>query len=305
MEPIEMGLIGITLIGAVYAIAGIRIVRPTRRAIIERLGHYKRIKNQGVTWIAPGFDKMYQINITEQMAEAGKQEVITQDNLNAMVDVQVYYKVMDTEKAIMASQYNVNDYRVQIVALARTTLRNVIGNNSFEKVNSERAPLNNAIKETIAKETEAWGIDIVRCELKEIEPPRDVQETMNKVLKAKNEKTAAVDFATATETQADGVKRAAIKEAEGRKQAAILTAEGQSQAIVKVAEANAQQIKLVNEAAQQYFKAEAKELKRLEVTQAALENNMKVVITEKGISPSIILGEFGKEIVPVPRRMPV
>jgi regulator of protease activity HflC (stomatin/prohibitin superfamily) len=110
---------------------------------------------------------------------------------------------------VKASQDNVNDHRVQIVALARTTLQNIIGTMDLKIANSERGKINEALPATLTKETARWGIDIVRTELKEIDPPKDVQETMNKVVKAENEKIAAIDYATATETQADGKKRGA------------------------------------------------------------------------------------------------
>jgi regulator of protease activity HflC (stomatin/prohibitin superfamily) len=116
-------------------------------------------------------------------------------------------------------------------------------------------------------ETQSWGIEIVRTELKEIDPPKDVQETMNKVVKAENEKIAAIDSATAAETVADGIKRAKIKEAEGYKQSKILHAEGEAEAI-----------KLVNEAANKYFIGNAQLLKRLETLEASLKNNAKIVI---------------------------
>jgi regulator of protease activity HflC (stomatin/prohibitin superfamily) len=110
-------------------------------------------------------------------------------------------------------------------------------------------------------------LEIVRTELKEIDPPKDVQETMNKVVKAENEKIAAVDFATATETTADGQKRAEIKKAEGIKQARILQAEGEAEAI-----------KLVNEAAEEYFVGNAQVLRKLEAVEHALANNAKIVV---------------------------
>ena len=120
---------------------------------------------------------------------------------------------------------------------------------------------------TLKKETHSWGIDVVRTELKEIEPPKDVQETMNKVVKAENEKIAAKDFATAKETNADGTRRAAIKEADGLRQATILEAEGIAQAI-----------KLKNEAADKYFIGNAQLLKKLEAVETSLKNNAKIVL---------------------------
>ena len=117
------------------------------------------------------------------------------------------------------------------------------------------------------KETASWGIEIVRTELKEMDPPKDVQETMNKVVKAENEKIAAIDYANAVETQADGEKRASIKKAEGVRQAKILEAQGQAEAI-----------QLVNESAEKYFKGNAQVLRKIEAVEKSLANNSKIVV---------------------------
>jgi regulator of protease activity HflC (stomatin/prohibitin superfamily) len=192
---------------------GIRIVRPTHRALVERLGKYRRFGIAGFHWIIPVIDRMYQVNVTEQMIDAEPQEIITNDNLNAAVDAQVYFKINEDEESVKRSQYNVNNVRHQIVNLARTTLRNIIGTLTLKSANSERGRINDELHKVLIKETHTWGIQIVRTELKQIDPPRDVQETMNKIVKAENEKLAAVDYATAAETAADGEKRAAIKKA--------------------------------------------------------------------------------------------
>lgn len=246
---------------------GIRIVRPTERALIERLGKYHSFANPGFHWIIPIIDKLYMVNITEQMVDAEPQEIITNDNLNARVDAQVYFKVKSDEESVKGSIYNVNNYKWQIVNLARTTLRNIIGTLTLKSANSERGKINSELYKTLHTETLSWGIEIVRTELKEIDPPKDVQETMNKVVKAENEKIAAVDSATAAETVADGVKRAKIKEAEGFKQSKILHAEGEAEAI-----------KLVNEAANKYFIGNAQLLRKLEAMETSLEKNSKIVI---------------------------
>ncbi|MBN2264959.1 MAG: SPFH/Band 7/PHB domain protein, partial [Candidatus Aminicenantes bacterium] len=205
-------------------LAGIRIVRPTRRGLIERLGKYNRFAMPGFNWVIPVIETIRQINITEMMVDAAPQEIITNDNLNARVDAQVYFRVKEDETSVKASQYNVNNFQWQIVNLARTTLRNIIGTLTLKSANSERGKINDELLKTLSTETARWGIDIVRTELKEIDPPKDVQETMNKVVKAENEKIAAVDFATARETVADGERRAEIKKAEGVRQAKILEA---------------------------------------------------------------------------------
>jgi regulator of protease activity HflC (stomatin/prohibitin superfamily) len=201
------------------------------------------------------------------MVDAEPQEIITNDNLNAMVDAQIYYRVKADEESVKSSQYNVNNVHWQIVNLARTTLRNIIGTLTLKSANSERGKINDELHKVLIQETHSWGIDIVRAELKQIDPPKDVQDTMNKIVKAENEKIAAVDFATAAETTADGLKRAEIKKAEGIRQARILQAEGEAEAI-----------RLVNEAADRYFIGNAQMLRKLETVQASLKDNAKIVV---------------------------
>jgi regulator of protease activity HflC (stomatin/prohibitin superfamily) len=248
-------------------LAGIRIVRPTHKGLIERLGKYRKLAEPGFHWIIPLVDRLFLVNITEQMVDAEPQEIITNDNLNASVDAQVYFRVKSDENSVKGSTYDVNNYQYQIVNLARTTLRNIIGTLTLKSANSERGKINMELHETLHKETKDWGIEIIRTELKQIDPPSDVQETMNKVVKAENEKIAAIDSATAAETVADGIKRAKIKEAEGYKRAKILHAEGEAEAI-----------KLVNEAADKYFIGNAQLLRKLEAMETALENNAKIIV---------------------------
>ena len=261
--------------------AGIRIIRPTNRALIERLGKYHHFASPGFNWIIPFIDKMYKINITEKMINAEPQEIITNDNLNARVDAQVYFKIKPDEESVKNSQYNVNSIEYQIVNLARTTLRNIIGTMTLKSANSERGRINKELHGTLLEETQNWGIEIVRTELKEIDPPKDVQETMNKIVKAENEKIAAIDYATATETKADGEKRAEIRKAEGIKQAAILKAEGEAQAIA-----------LVNEAAEKYFIGNAQLLRRIQAMETALKDNAKIVVPT-GSDLVNVLSEMG------------
>lgn len=269
--------------------AGIRIVRPTERGLIERLGKYFKFANPGFHWIIPIIDRIYMVNVTEQMVDAEPQEIITNDNLNARVDAQVYFRVRAEEEYVKGSIYNVNNYKYQIVNLARTTLRNIIGTLTLKSANSERGKINADLYKTLHEETQTWGIEIVRTELKEIDPPKDVQETMNKVVKAENEKIAAIDSATAAETVADGVKRAKIKEAEGVKQAKILHAEGEAGAI-----------KLVNEAAEKYFVGNAQVLRKLEAMETALQQNTKIVVPT-GSDLVNVIGELAG-IVPLPKK---
>jgi len=131
------------------------------------------------------------------------------------------------------------------------------------------------------EETDKWGLDIVRTELKEIDPPKDVQETMNKVVKAENEKVAAIDYATAAETNADGIKRAEIKKAEGIRQAKILAAEGEAQAI-----------KLVNESAEMYFKGNAQLLRKLQANRNSDEKQLRKIVVSADSKLINVIGEM-------------
>ncbi|MEI6172002.1 MAG: SPFH domain-containing protein [bacterium] len=275
----------------VIFLSGIRIVRPTHRALIERLGKYQRFGQPGFHWVIPAIDRLIQINVTEQMVDAQPQEIITNDNLNARVDAQVYFKVKNDEESVKNSQYNVNSYQIQIVNLARTTLRNIIGTLTLKSANSERDRINNELLSTLSAETKSWGMEIVRTELKEIDPPKDVQETMNKVVKAENEKIAALDYANAVERQADGEKRSEIKKAEGIKQAKILAAEGEAEAI-----------RLVNEAANTYFVGNAQLLRKLETLERSLRDNAKIVIPA-GSELINVIGDLAG-VTPVPIKRP-
>jgi regulator of protease activity HflC (stomatin/prohibitin superfamily) len=278
MAGIIIGIIVVLIVIIVLLILSVRTVRPTSRGLVERFGKYNRFANPGIVFLIPFIEHLVVVNITENMIDAGLQEIITSDSLNAKVDAQVYFKVRSDEDSVKASQYGVFNYMRQIVALARTTLRNIIGTMTLKDANSERGKINNALYSNLAEETKGWGLEIVRTELKEISPPPDVQETMNKVVKASNERVAAIDFATARETQADGERRAAIKIAEGQRQAAILQAEGQKQAKVLVADGEAQAIKLVNESADLYFKGNAQQLRKLQAVETSLTTNSKIVV---------------------------
>ncbi len=269
---------------------GVKIVRPTQRGLIERLGKYSSFAGPGFHWIIPIVDRMFIVNVTEQMVDAQPQENITNENLNASVDAQVYFRNKDNEEIVKGFIYNVNDYRYQIVNLARTMLRNIIGTLTLTSTNSERGKINAELYKTLHTETMGWGIEIARTELKEIDPPKDVQETMNKVVKAENEKIAAIDSATAAETVADGIKRAKIKEAEGYKRAKIIHAEGEAEAI-----------KLVNEAADKFFIGNAQILRKLQAVETSLQTNTKIVVPA-GSELVNIIGEMAGAVLPITKK---
>ena len=238
--------------------------------LVETLGKYTKTAQQGFTWIVPIIQKTRMVNITEQMVDVRPQTVITKDNLNAVVDAVVYYQI----KNVYSSQYKVDNHQQQLTSLARTTLRAVIGKMTFTAANEGRDEINQKVEEILDKETNSYGVEVLRVEIQKIEAPQNVQTAMNDVVVAERKKMAAKDFANAAEIEADGKRRASIKEAEGKKQASILEAEGQQQAF-----------ELINKS----FTGNAQLLKSLEVTQASLENNSKIVLTEQGIKPQIIM----------------
>ena len=266
---------------------GVRIVRPVEKGLIETLGKYKKTAEQGFHWIFPGIQKMIKVNITEQMVDVPEQTVQTADKLNTKVDAMVYYQVKDAK----ASEYNVDSHKRQLTSLARTTLRAVMGNMTLTECIQSREKINLDVEKVLDKETDSYGVSVLRVEVQRIEPPQDVQEAMNEVVKAEQEKISAKDLAIAKETEADGQRMANIKVAEGKKRASILGAEGKKEASILEAEGKAKAFKLIEES----FKGNAQTLKNLEVTQASLENNSKVILTKEGITPQLIIGKLPLE----------
>lgn len=278
---IEYVIITIGIVLVLAFLAGIRIVRPTHRGLVETMGKYSRFADPGFNWIVPIFQRMIQVNTTEQMSAIEPQEAITKENLNINCDLVVYFRIKKDEESVKSSVYHVNDVFNQLDVLARTTARNVIGTMLFKDVNSKRDILNGGIKKILVTETKDWGIEVLKVEMKDLTPEKDVQGTMNKIIMAENEKDAAINFATAAETVADGKKRAAIKEAEGIAQSKKIVADG-----------DAYQIKTVNDAAQKHFKGNAQVLKKLQVTESSLKDNSKIILTEKGIHPTLLIGDL-------------
>jgi regulator of protease activity HflC (stomatin/prohibitin superfamily) len=263
--------------------SGIRIVRPVEEGIIEHLGKYSKTASAGFNWIIPVLQKMYPVNITERRVDIDPQSIITKDKLNAEVDGVVYYKVVDAKKSI----YEVNDFELSVPSLAKTTLRAVIGKMTLTEANENRDLINTEVEKILDLEVSKWGINVVRVELQRIEPPADVQTAMNQVVKAENEKIAALDLATAIETQADGERRAEVKKAEGI-----------AAAIKLKAEADGEAIKIVNEAAERYFVGNAQLLKKLETVSEALRDNSKIIVPSDSDLVNVI-GDLAGAIVPL------
>ena len=302
METSLIILIVVAIIGIIVIFSGLKIIRPTHRAAVETLGKFSSFKQSGIIFVIPIIQRLFSVNITDTLVDVEKQFVITKDNLNCSVDAQIYYKVGEDEISLKKSLYSVNNYEYQIVQLAKTTLRSIIGDREFKVVNSDRTSLNQAVFDSMSVEADKWGIRIVRVEVKEITPPPDVQDTMNMVIKAENDKQSAVNFAIATETKADGEKKANIKMAEGRREAMILEARGKKESQELIAEGEAKAIELVNKAANEFFIENAQILKKLQVTEESLKNNSKIIVTKDGIDPTLVINENNDTVIPIPQK---
>src|SRR6266702_1396608 len=213
----------------------IRIVPQARAGVVERLGRYSRTLTPGLAIVVPFIDRLRPlIDLREQVVSFKPQPVITEDNLVVSIDSVIYFQVTDPKSAT----YEIANYIQAIEQLTITTLRNVIGGMALEKTLTSRDDINNQLRGVLDEATGKWGIRVNRVELKAIDPPVSIQETMEKQMRADREKRAAI-------LTAEGVKQSQILTAEGEKQSAILRAEGQRQSQILEAEGQAKAIDTV------------------------------------------------------------
>jgi regulator of protease activity HflC (stomatin/prohibitin superfamily) len=226
----------VILVVAVFVVAtlsrSIRIVPQARARVVERLGRYHRTLTPGMALVVPFIDRLRPlIDLREQVVSFPPQPVITEDNLVVNIDSVIYFQVTDAKSA----SYEIANYIQAIEQLTVTTLRNVIGGMALEKTLTSRDEINNQLRGVLDEATGKWGIRVNRVELKAIDPPASIKETMEKQMRADREKRAAI-------LQAEGQKQAAILTAEGEKQAAVLRAQGQREATILEAEGQAKAI---------------------------------------------------------------
>jgi regulator of protease activity HflC (stomatin/prohibitin superfamily) len=213
----------------------IRIVPQARAGVIERLGRYQRTLNPGLAIVVPFVDRLRPlIDLREQVVSFAPQPVLTEDNLVVSIDTVLYFQVTDPK----AATYEIANYIQGIEQLTVTTLRNVIGGLALEKTLTSRDEINNQLRGVLDEATGKWGIRVNRVELKAIDPPGSIKDTMEKQMRADREKRAAI-------LTAEGVKQSQILTAEGEKQSAILKAEGRRQAMILEAEGQASAIDTV------------------------------------------------------------
>jgi regulator of protease activity HflC (stomatin/prohibitin superfamily) len=216
----------------------IRIVPQARAGVVERLGRYSRTLTPGLTIVVPFIDRIRDmIDLREQVVSFDPQPVITEDNLVVNIDTVIYFQVTDPK----AATYEIANYIQGIEQLTVTTLRNVIGGMELEETLTSRDNINGQLRGVLDDATGKWGIRVNRVEIKAIDPPGTIKDSMEKQMRAERDKRAAI-------LNAEGVKQSQILTAEGEKQSAILRAEGQRQAAILQAEGQAKAIGTVFEA---------------------------------------------------------
>jgi regulator of protease activity HflC (stomatin/prohibitin superfamily) len=230
-----IALIVLAIFVFIVAAAGVRIVPQAKAGIVERLGRYSRTLDPGLTLILPFVDRVKPlIDLREQVVSFPPQPVITEDNLVVGIDTVIYFTVTDAK----AATYEVANPLQAIEQLTVTTLRNVIGGMTLEDTLTSRDNINNNLRAVLDEATGKWGIRVNRVELKSVEPPRTVQEAMEKQMRAERDRRATI-------LTAEGVKQSQILTAEGEKQSAVLKAEGERTAAILKAEGEAKAIETV------------------------------------------------------------
>jgi regulator of protease activity HflC (stomatin/prohibitin superfamily) len=265
---VEAGLIAlivaivVVILVVVVVVKSLVVIPQAQAAVIERLGRYRTTAAPGLNFLAPFFDRVRaRIDLREQVVSFPPQPVITEDNLTVSIDTVVYFQVTDPRAAV----YEISNYIVGVEQLTTTTLRNLVGGMSLEETLTSRDNINQQLRGVLDEATGRWGIRVARVELKAIEPPASIQDSMEKQMRAEREKRAMI-------LTAEGTREAQIKTAEGQKQSQILSAEGAKQAAILGAEAERQSriLRAQGERAARYLQSQG-QAKAIEKVFAAIK----------------------------------
>ncbi|HVL85289.1 MAG TPA: SPFH domain-containing protein [Pseudonocardia sp.] len=243
-------------------VRSVQIIGQANAAIVERLGRYRTTLSPGLSFLVPFVDRIRErIDLRDQVVSFPPQQVITQDNLTVAIDTVVYFKVTDPKSAV----YEVADYIHGVEQITSTTVRNVVGGMTLEETLTSRERINSALRGELDDATGRWGIKVARVEIKAIDPPASIQESMERQMKADREKRAMI-------LTAEGQRESAIRTAEGQKQSQILTAEGAKQAAILDAEADRQSriLRAQGDRAARYLQAQG-QAKAIEKVFAAIK----------------------------------
>ena len=296
MGPFGFMVIAIIfLLAVVVLIKNIRIVQQAKAVVVERLGAYQATWNVGLHFKIPFIERVAKVvSLKEQVVDFPPQPVITKDNVTMQIDTVIYFQITDPKMYT----YGVEHPLTAIENLTATTLRNIIGELELDQTLTSRDIINSKMRSILDEATDPWGIKINRVELKNIMPPREIQDAMEKQMKAERERRESILRAEGEKKSAillaEGEKESAILRADAEKQVRILEAEGQAEAILKVQQATAEGIKLINEAgaSEQVIK-----IKALEAFQAAADGKATKIIIPSEIQGLAGLATSLKEVM--------
>lgn len=288
--------VGLAILAIVLVKVSIKFVPQNRAYVVERFGKYNTTMVAGLNFLVPFIDKVgYDRSLKEQAVDVPSQAAITRDNISLVVDGVLYLKVIDAYKA----SYGVDDYVYAVTQLAQTTMRSEIGKIELDKTFEEREVLNTNIVAAINEASGPWGVQVLRYEIKDIEPPRTVLDAMERQMKAEREKRAVIleseGHRQSAINVAEGDKRAVVLAAEADKAEQILRAEGEAQAIIAVADAKAKALQVVGAIAIQETGQKAVQLELAEqaiaAKQAIAKESSVVLLSEDKTGASNIVAE--------------
>lgn len=288
--------VGLAILSIILVKSSIKFVPQNRAFVVERFGKYNKSMMAGLNFLVPFMDKVaYDRSLKEQAVDVPSQSSITRDNISLVVDGVLYLKVLDPYKA----SYGVDDYIYAVMQLAQTTMRSEIGKIELDKTFEEREALNTNIVAQINEASSPWGVQVLRYEIKDIEPPRTVLEAMERQMKAEREKRAVI-LESEGERQsainvAEGDKRSRVLAAEADKAEQILNAEGEAQAILAVAAARAKALAVVGNVAMEERGQKAIQLNLAEqaitAKEAIAKESSVVLLSDEKTSASNIVAE--------------
>lgn len=293
---ITLAIVGFVItVAALFLLSfSLKKVNQYEKGLVERFNAYEKTVDPGLRIITPFIERLYRVNMREQVIDVPPQEIITEDNVVVTIDAVIYYQVVDARRAL----YEIEDFELAIVKLAQTTLRNIVGEMSLDVCLTSREKINVELRSVLDQATDKWGTKVNRIELQRIDPPSDIQTAMHKQKTAEQERRQLRLLATGRKEAAEQEKQGAILKAQGEKQAAILSAEGQAKAVELVADAQAKAIKAVSEAANQYFQENAQLNKKLDVIRDTFSQQTKIVVPSSADILNVI-GLEGATVVPI------
>ncbi|MCL2134921.1 MAG: paraslipin [Candidatus Bathyarchaeota archaeon] len=294
LESILIILAIVVVVIVALAIMALKQVNQYEKGLVEHFNAYEKTVEPGLRVIVPFVEKLYRVNMREQVIDVPPQAIITEDNVVVTIDAVIYYQIIDAKRAL----YEIEDFELAIVTLAQTTLRNIVGEMSLDITLTSREKINIDLRNVLDQATDKWGTKVNRIELQRIDPPQDIQTAMHKQKTAEQERRQLRLLATGRKEAAEQEKQAAILKAQGEKQSAILSAEGQAQSIELIAEAQAKAIKIVSESANQHFKDNAQLNKKLDIIRDTFSQQTKIIVPSNADVLNV-LGLEGTNVLPV------